>query len=57
MSFFFPVKSKFPQQIRFSPELARRVVPQKLVDRGIVADLEEGRRAIELVISMAEKER
>lgn len=56
MNLFSSTKPKFPRQIRFNTELARRVVPQRLVDRGFVADLEEGKRALELVISMAETE-
>ena len=45
-----------PDTFRFDPEEARRVVPKKLVDRGIVDNIEEGKRAVELVISAAERD-
>ncbi|MEK7155858.1 MAG: hypothetical protein AAB734_03180 [Patescibacteria group bacterium] len=47
---------RLPDKIRFDPDEARRVAPDKLVARGLFATREEAARAIELVISMAEEE-
>ena len=46
----------FPDTIRFYPDEVRRVAPDMLVSRGLFSSREEAARAIELVISMAEKE-
>ena len=45
-----------PDTFRFDPDEARRVVPQRLLERGLVPTIEEGKRAVELVISISEKE-
>ena len=45
-----------PDKFRFDPKEARRVVPAKLVESGLFSSYEEASRALELVISMAEKE-
>ena len=55
MASFFSSR-RLPKKIRFDPEVARRVVPGRLVERGLVANLEEGKHAVELVISISEKE-
>ena len=47
---------RLPDQIRFDPEEARRVVPDKLVARGLFQTREEAKRALELLISIAEKD-
>ena len=47
---------RLPDKIRFDPEVVRRVVPDKLVARGLFATREEAARALELMISVAEKE-
>lgn len=52
---FFSGKDELPKRVKFNTELARRIVPDKLVARGLFTTREEAGRALELVISMAEK--
>jgi len=42
---------RLPDKIRFDPEEARRIIPKKLMERGLVATLEEGKRAVEIIIA------
>jgi len=42
---------RLPDKIRFDPEEARRVIPKKLMEHGLVTTLEEGKRAVEIVIA------